>query len=93
MTGRELGRLESAHCAALSTPGTVDHDMLLDMSQPPEELLGELSGGLAAQATYGRMLMAQGECNAMVLPEWMADDALIMSANERFVSLLKVPSL
>lgn len=50
--------------------GVVDLGQLVDV--------GEIGGGFSNHTTYGAELMRSGECDAMVLPEWFAENTLVM---------------
>ena len=50
--------------------GVVDLGQLVDV--------GEVSGGFSNHTLYGAELMRSGECDAMVLPEWFAENTLLM---------------
>ena len=49
--------------------GVVDLDQMVDV--------GEIGGGFSNHTTYGAELMRSGECDAMVLPEWFAENTLV----------------
>ena len=51
--------------------GVVDLGQLVDV--------GENSGGFSNHTTYGADLMRSGDCDAMVLPEWFAENTLVMN--------------
>ena len=55
----------------------------LNIDQRQQVDIGNSSvGGFAAQAAYGAELMRSGGCDAMILPEWFAENVLVMTANE-----------
>ena len=50
--------------------GVLDENQLLDV--------GDIDGGFLNHTTYGAELLRAGECDAMVLPEWFAENTLVM---------------
>ena len=58
-------------------------EVMRNLDVDPAQLIniGNATGGFAAHAAYGAELLRAGRCSAMVLPEWFAENTLIMGAN------------
>jgi len=59
-------------------------EVMRNLDVDPAQLIdfGNATGGFAAQVAYGAELMRAGRCSAMILPEWFAENTLVMGANE-----------